>query len=228
MGWPDATEFTEYLQASGLYGLTPSTREALLDLNGALNAGIERWNEMTHYWPFMSNGDVDERRFFDPPTGYILDINGGLVTFTSLASDVAYDENSSSGFNDSLSAGTARTNLLDFRLLPTDAAPRNKPWTHIRLGWTCTGGPGSVVVTGEWGYCRAANLPASVRIAVMALAGNSLLPQITRLMLSNGLKELTRGDETKKWLTPKEMKEGWDSDVAAAFAMGDYVRVRIA
>jgi hypothetical protein len=225
VGWPDTTEFTEYLQASGLYGLTPSAREALLDLPGALQAGIEKWNDLTHYWPFLSTGNINETRYFDSPDGSRLDLNSGIVTFTSLASDVVYDQ----AGNASLSTGVDRINYRDLRLYPHDAAQRVKPWTHIELGFYGGGHySGMIAVTAEWGYCNDANLPSAARLGVMALAANMLLPQIERLMLNGGLKELQRGDETKKWLTPKELHEGWNTDLAGSLVMGDYVRQRFA
>jgi hypothetical protein len=224
MPWPTVSEFTDYLKASGMIGLTLTQAQELLDLNGALNAGIEQWEELTHWWPFLSTGNVNETRYFDPPDGKMLDLDGGLLTFTSLYTDLVYE----AGGNNSLSTGVSRTNFRDMRLQPPNAQPKGKPWTYIELGFWCGGGTGSVSVTGEWGYCTDANLPSSARLGVMALAAQWLMPQIANLLTNGGLVELERGDERKKWGDAGTMAQSWADQVKTILEMGGYVRKRIA
>lgn len=222
MPWPTVEQFTNYLKASGMVGLTLTAAQELLDLSGALTAAVERWEEMTHYWPFLSTGNANETRYFEGPNGYILDIDGGLITFTSLSSGLVYE----AGGTNSLSAGTARTNYQDIRLHPTNAAAKGKPWTTIELGWSPNGG--LIAVTGEWGYCNDANLPESARRAVMAIAADWLMPQISMLMSNGALVELERGDERKKWADPGKMAESWALQVKHAIETGGFVRPRYA
>lgn len=224
MPWPDVTEFTHFLQASGLYGLTPTTAQGLLDLAGALRTAIEKWNDLTRYWPFLSNGDTSESRYFDPDATNLIDLNGGLVTFTSMATDIAYDE-TVSGTSSDYSVGTERIDIRDFRLMPSDARPRKRPWTYIKTAWRTRGMPGSIKIVGEWGFCIDRDLPETARRAVMALGALELKPQIQSQITSGGLKRLTRGDETKEWGLDDLMKAGldWQSMVDRALASG-YVR----
>lgn len=220
MGWPTESELINYLTATGLYSLSPSDAQALLDLSGALDAAVESWNDRTRYWPFMSDGTTNETRYFDPPDGMLLDLNGGLITFTSFKSDVSHDATSS------LTAGTDRVSVRDFRLMPTDAANCGKPWTYIRLGWIPKGDPGSIAVTGEWGYCRSVTLPESARRAVLALAAMELAPQIEFQASRGGLKKLQQGDSTKEWADTGTMMRGWE--LVAGAAVRRYRRERIA
>lgn len=219
--WPDEAEFRQFLVASGLHAFSNATEaQNALDLSGALTAGVERWNELTHYWPFLSTGDATEERRFDPRMGRIIDLNGGLLTLTSLSTGVTYG-----------STGNARVSVRDFRLMPTDAAPRKKPYTYIEClqfyPLSDSAEAGSIKVVGEWGYCTAANLPESARRAVMALAAQELTPQIAMVLSRGGLTQLTEGDSTKRWGGMADLAAGWQSTVTTALAQG-YVRPRIA
>lgn len=226
MPWPDVTEFTEYLQASGLYGISPTAAQLLLDLEGALAAGIEQWENMTRYWPFLSNGDINEGRFFDPDGSSIIDLNGGLLRFTSLSTDIAYDANVSGTISD-YSSGQERVDIRDFALAPSDAPSRKRPYTYIKCGWWTRGAPASIKVVGEWGYCIDRDLPKTARRAVMALAAMEVQPQIQRLISQGGLKRLTRGDETKEWGIDDLRKAGLDWQSVADSAVKQYQRVII-
>lgn len=217
--WPNEDEFLGYLVASGLTAFAQSEAQAELDLDGALDAAVERWNDLTHYWPFLSNGNTSETRHFEQPGSYLLDFNGGLLSITSLASDRDYLG------TDSYTTGTERVNIRDYRLKPTDAPNQGKPWTYMELGWC--GGRGIVSVTGEWGFCRQANLPSSARRAVMALAAQELAPQIAASLSRGGLKRLTRGDETKEFAALGDATVQWQGAIDLALKQG-FVRPRIA
>lgn len=220
MPWPDVDEFATFLTASGLIGLTPSAVEDLLDLQGALDAGVERWNDLTYYWPFMSTGVV-ETRYFDPAWSYLLDLNSGLLSLTSLETGLQY---LSTG---SLQSGTSQINVQDFKLKPMDAPNRGKPYTYIEASWWGGGGIDSRIgVTGVWGYCLSANLPSSARRAVMALAAQDLMGNIELLRRTGGLKKLTRGDETKEWSESSTLVSFWGGIVGLALKQG-FVRTRI-
>lgn len=219
MAWPDEGELLTYLQASGLVSLTPSSVQNLLDLPGALATAIERWNDATRYWPFLSTGSTSETRTFEPPAGFLLDLDGGLLTFTSMVSERDYDGTQ----NDSLSTGNTRLNLRDIRLCPTNAPQKVMPWTYMELGWTAT--VGIIQVTGEWGYTTAANLPETARRGVMAFAAQELAPQIEMHMSRGGLKKLQQGDSTKEWGGLDFIVSGWQT--VAANAAKHYRRARL-
>lgn len=212
MPWPDAAEFTDFLTASGLISSPPTALQSLLDLEDMLDAAVERWNEMTGYYPFLSNGDTQEIRTFPSPfPARILDFapyQGGLVAFTSLTV----------GVTSTVSSGTAYTTDYHFRLLPRDAGQRKKPWTQIEFLYS-PGSPwdGEVDIKGEWGYCTDANLPRSARRAVMALAALDCLPLLLA-HFSSGLIRWTEGDVTKQFGSPQEAKAGWQALVDMGLA----------
>lgn len=223
MGWPDVAEFTSFLQASGLYGLTSATAaQAKLDLQGALDAAVNMWNDLTHFWPFMSTGNLSEERYLEQAPGSIIDLNGGLVGFSNLMTELHYD---AAATESSLTSGFTPVLERDFHLAPRDARYRRKPWTWIQTDWVTTG-PVPVRVMGEWGFCTEADLPSSARRAVMALAALELLPQIQRQIMQGGLKRLTRGDETKEWAALDSIGKDWQGLIDKALASG-FTRIRI-
>ncbi len=220
--WPNADELQQFLVASGLnVDAGKSAAQQALDLDGAISAAIDSWNDMTHYWPFLSTGVTTEERRFDPNMGNLIDLNGGLVTLTSLTTGVTYSN----------SVGTPRTNIRDFQLLPSDAAPRKLPWNLITAIWFNWGDdsyyPGSIKIIGEWGYCTGTNLPASARRAVMALAAQSLMPQIELNLRRGGLKVFQQGDSEKQWGRLGESADMWQSMIDRALKQG-FVRAQLA
>lgn len=227
MPLPTVEDLKDYLIAAGLYSDPPSAIQSRLDLEGALNAAVGRWNDLTHYWPFMSTGNVNETRYFDPPNSHILDLNGGLLQLVALATEQQYQANSSNPVNSSLSVGVSQQNLRDFRLKPLNAPAMSKPYTYMEIGWYGWGVSGSIAVTGEWGYCTSANMPAGASRGILALAADLLMPQISFQISRGGLSMLQRGDETKRW-DLSQLAEVWKSDLSGALTMGDFVRRRIA
>jgi len=220
--WPDANEFIRFLAGAGLLSDPPTAVQEYIDLEAALTAAVERWNELTHYWPFLSTGNVNESRYLSPRGGNILDLKSGLLTFTSLSTDLSYDS-----VTGSLGGGNQRVNIQDFRLMPEDAPPKGKPWTYMVTGWTFWGDASSIIVTGEWGFCRTTNLPESARQAVMALAAQAIMPQLQMYGSRGGLVMLQQGDTTKKWGSSSDMSAGFKSIVDMALSQG-FVRMRIA
>ena len=227
MPLPTVEDLRDYLIAAGLYSDPPSAIQSRLDLEGALDAAVGRWNDLTHYWPFMSNGNTQETRYFDPPNSRLLDLNGGLLSLYALATDQQYEANSSNTVNNSLSVGVTKQNLRDFRLKPLNAPAMGKPYTYMETGWWLGGVAGSIAVTGEWGYTTSANMPAGAKRGILALAADLLMPQITMQVTRGGLSMLQRGDETKRW-DLSQLAEVWKSDLNGALTMGDFVRRRVA
>lgn len=202
MPWPGTAEFEVFLYGSGLFAANPTALQKALDLQAALNSGVERFEEKVKYWPFISTGS-DTTRTYNAPRGRILDLNGGLVSLTSLVTDVTYAN----------SAGLTRTNLQHFGLEPSDAPSNGLPYTRIEMYVRPGYYPASIQVTGKFGYCLDADLPSSARRGVMALAADELMPQITSLARKgSGLIRLTQGDSTKMWGDDAaKAAEYWDS-----------------
>lgn len=221
MSWPTIEEFSAYLASSGLIATTPTALQGFLDLQGALDAGIEQWNERTHYWPFLSTGVTTEQRIFQPTGSDLIDLNGGLLTFTSLYTGKVYES------TNTLSTGNAQLQYQNFLLKPTDAPQKVKPWTYLQIGFGFRE-VGLIGITAEWGFCTNANLPESARRAVMALGAIELLPQIEQQLRPGGLIQLQRGDEMKRFGTLGEMVKAWQSQVDDTIKRGGYVRLRMA
>lgn len=221
MGWPTSSEFAHFLIASGMMSQSVTALQGFLDLDGAIEAAVDRWNDLTGYWPFLSTGDATEYRDFASPNSGVLDFDSGLVAFTSLTTANEY-----LAFG-SLQGGEEQLNVRDFRLQPMDAPQKKKPWTWAQTGWWGAGG-GIIRVTGEWGYCNEANLPEAARRAVMALAAQQISPQIEAVRRQGGLVKLQRGDETKQWgAEVGQLEQTWQSMVEGALGQG-YVRIRVA
>lgn len=214
MSWPDTTDLNNYLIAAGLISAGITDTESELDLAGAIDAAVEQWNDETRYWPFQSTGTAQARRY-TPPTGGILDLNGGLVALTSLYIDVTYT-----------SAGTAYTNLQHFRLIPRDAPQRSRPWTGVEFLWSPQNvSDGEIEITGTWGYCLAANLPARASRGVLALAALELVPQIQQA-LTQGIVRWTEGDRSKQYADLPGAIGGWQA--AANNDLRHFRRMRVA
>lgn len=221
MGWPTESEFAHFLIGAGMLSQSVTALQGFLDFQGALDAAVERWNDLTGYWPFLSTGETDEYRDFAQPNSGVLDLNGGLITFTSLTTGNEYLSYGS------LQDGEEQLNVRDFRLMPMDAPQRKKPWTYAETGWWGAGS-GIIRVTGEWGYCNEANLPSAARRAVMALAAQQISPQVEAVRRQGGLVKLQRGDETKQWgAEVGQLESMWQGIVDAALVQG-YVRIQVA
>lgn len=223
--WPDATEFTKFLTGAGVVDVMSATQFEALDLNGALGAGVEKWNEATRYWPFLSDGQTGEERRFDPNIGGLIDFNSGLILCQSVRTEVTFSN----------PAGITRVQDRDYTLQPMDAPPKHKPWTYLTPGFYgvwgfASGWPQSIRVTGEWGYCNGSSdfpLPDAARRGVMEYAASELMAQITLALRRGGLDRFSQGDETKAWAQKiNEMRDFWE-DVARR-TVEPYKRKRVA
>jgi hypothetical protein len=159
-GWPTTAELTTRLTEAGITAPSTATMQAVI------NAGIQRFEAMTRFFPFLSTGS-DETRRFTPPQSSFLKLKAGLITLTSLTTHVSPS-----------SSGSALTVNEDFWLMPEDAAERGEPyrWIHFR-SWQ-HGQPRSLVLVGKWGF--GLTVPDEAWEAVMQLA----LAQVLRLSAS--------------------------------------------
>jgi hypothetical protein len=219
--WADTAEFRQFLVASGLHAFSNVTEaQEALDLQGALDAAVEEWNAETRYWPFLSTG-VAEERSFRPRPGRVIDLNGGLLSITSLKTGVTFAN----------PTGVTRVLTQDYVLAPEEAPSETKPWTSIQVGFNqgadwSPGTPGSIRINGIWGYTLTANLKQDARRAVMAMAARSLAPQIRLQQSKGGLKRHRQGDSEKEWGGVADAEQVWGSMIDRAVAR--YRRLRVA
>jgi len=173
--YPDANELVSFLLAAGMAVDAPPCGPVYLAAINALGSAVAEWEERTCWQPFLSSGQ-DSARVFDGPGAEILDLDGGLLSLTSLTI-----------------SGTAYTQNQQFTLGPQDAAARGRPFTYLDFGlpaYSQGGGYGllsggflgfvpmgrrSIAVVGQWGRCNA--LPGDARQAVLTRAAEMLYPQ---------------------------------------------------
>ncbi len=173
MSWLIADDLEAFLQAGGLIGVPLSSTEVLLDLAGAVSAAQERFEQEVQWFPFLKQ-NTDVTRYFDPNETRFLDLQGGLMTLTSVSI-----------------AGVAQVENTDFFCMPKNANLRGLPVTYLEFARVPTGRRGSIAVTGRWGCV--ATLPDSVKQAVLGKAAVLLVPQI-HAAFSRGLLRWREGD----------------------------------
>lgn len=150
--FPTISAVTTFLQEAGfLSGSLPTS------LAGVADSAKEEWERDSGFMPWI--GQADLTRYFDPPVGYILDLNGGLASLTTLTI-----------------AGQGLTEGQDYYLEPVNAFPL-APWTYIRFAYNVYGEAQSIEVTGKWGYRVAGSnaVPQDVYDAVLRRAASKAL-----------------------------------------------------
>lgn len=197
MGWLTADDLKAFLQAGGLIGVPLSSTETLLDFAGAVSAAQERFEQEVRWFPFLKQ-NTDVTRYFDPNETRFLDLQGGLITLTSVSI-----------------GGTALVENSDFFCMPRSASLRGVPITSLEFARVPTGRHGSIAVTGRWGCV--ATLPDSVKQAVLGKAAVLLVPQI-HAAFSRGLLRWREGDvEQSSGAEPfASLVQGWERGYAEA------------
>jgi hypothetical protein len=216
MPWPDATELQNYLTAAGLMATPATAMQGMLDLEDAIAAAIEQWDDATGYDPYLSTGVEEIRAFRSPAPGNILELRSGLLMLTELRVDVTA----------TVGSGTVYTNGTHFRLLPRDASQKVKPYTQVEFLWS-PGSPGwgEIAIEGLWGYTTDGYLHSTSRRGVLAMAALELLPQINQAV-GQGLLRWTEGDVTKQYGAAKDIIGVWEAVIARALA--PYRQLRVA
>lgn len=176
--WPDEDDIAERLQEAGI--AVPARRI----LTRIRAAAIIRWQHLTRFYPFLSTG-VDETRRFSPPESAVLPLKAGVLTLTSLTVHVYPG-----------SSGTVLTVNEDFWLMPEDAAEKGQPyrWIQFRRWWH--GLPRSMVIIGKWGYSL--TVPDDAWEAVMSLAIAQVLKKISAPGVG-GLMNIKLGQDSWTW-----------------------------
>lgn len=177
--YPTALELEAWLEAAGF----SEELVASLDLEAAMAAGIRGIEERTGR-TFLPTEAVRE---FDLPTHPrgVLDLRADLIS----ASEVSV-------------LGTAQTAGTGYRLLPTGAADRGRPYAQIQFArwfttsWPYTSAWGAVSVDGEWGW--PGGVPDDVWQAMLMAGALALFPQIARAQ-SGGLESWSEADVTERY-----------------------------
>ncbi len=173
-GYPDINELEDLLTSAGILAASAGAENKLFT-EAYLDAAIEEWEHTTGWHPFLKDSQ-DVMRLFDPPGapnrhaatfgafawrggGRILELDGGLLTVTSLV--VGYS---------SQTAGTALTANQQYWLLPRNAAAIAHPYQRVEFASPQWGQSGSIAITGKWGYCAEDAIPGSVRLAILCYA----------------------------------------------------------
>lgn len=190
---PTTADLQALLTAAGLISKTPTDLQYLLDLDGALASAKTEWEKRTGWVPFLfapaGGGSGETTRRYDPPGNkgsYILALDGGLISLTSLLVSVTVDT----------PAGTALTVDKDFFLQPYNAPAEGRPYEWIEFCSAVRGMPASVRVTGTFGF--SASIPDDAFQALLRGAASELGPELAQA-LSKGQIEWKQGDESAKY-----------------------------
>ena len=172
------SEVQTFLEATLLIANPPSSTESLLDFSGAAMAAEEAFLQSVRWVPFVSDGST-QTRLFDPPSGRLLDLQGGLLSVSQITV-----------------SGMPLTVNLDVFLSPQSADYTGLPYTGLEFFRPAWGRKRSIAVTGVWG--RVTSLPDDVREALLAKAASLLAPQL-QAYLSRGLTRWREGDTVYLW-----------------------------
>lgn len=168
-----------------------------------MNAAIELWNTKTGWVPYLAE---TQTRYYDPPGphvsrnvvavyrggGYILELDSGLISITSL----------------SISTSTDYVENVDFTLRPSNALLSGEAYTEIEFKWSMTGMPNSIQIIGLFG--RVTTVPDDVWEAILGMAACKFIAKmgprisggLTSIADEKGTVSFARGvlmDERKQW-----------------------------
>jgi hypothetical protein len=143
------------------------------DVQAFIDSAIAEWCTLTTRDPFLCAEVQDPPVYvsytFDPPGpnyrgesrggGRVLFLRPSFVTVQTVRAGVDIDN-----------VGTLLAEGRDYRLKPYNAAIAGKPYTSIEFTTVQWGGPASIEVSGEPGYCR--ELKADAWNAIRSLAAS--------------------------------------------------------
>lgn len=175
MALPTTTDIATYL--SQRFGITVTAGDA--SITQMLNAALADLETITGYSPFISDGSSSALVLDFPRLApYMLVLPSPLLTLSSI-----------------VVAGTTFTENVDFTLEPVR---RQGPKLRVAFYRTPPTWMRVVTVTGTWGYCTAANLPADLFEAIMQLAAGKILSAITAGEVTSAGESWTDGDVSKR------------------------------
>lgn len=163
-GWPAVSDVRTLLAGAGITSTLDDTA-----LGTLLDGAVAQFEQRTGWLPFVAAED-ESVRLFDPPGlvpgvayGFIgggqrLKFGAGLVSASALTI-----------------GGVAKAQNTDWWLYPQSAPGAGMPYTHLLFRWPIYGSPGTVSITGRWGYCLSSTVPADAWRAVLHLAAAEAL-----------------------------------------------------
>lgn len=196
--WPTDEELVSMLESAGFVVPGPSN---------AVGVAVAEWERLTGWQPFLGPVDGDDEPVastfaYDPPAwGCVLQLRRGFVTVDEIAVGVSAED------PDGTVLAASGYDLLPMLETPT---------TEIRFRSAWGGGPGSVRVTGQPGYCS--SLPHDAYDAVLKRAASLLLAQTLPVIASAGT--VKQGSLT---LDVGAMLTGWNTTFERAAAR--YLRI---
>lgn len=206
-GYPTTGEIEDYLSEAGI--TATSTR-----LTRARASAISLWEQGTGFVPFIA-GASSARLFTLGREWYerayrdrLFDLPGGLVASETIT--VVRD-------------GETLTKGEDWWPLPESARYSGEPYTLIRFNTATMTEYEGLSITGRWGWCLEADLPADVFDAIAQkaaqIAGESLLVAGNATTAPGPLISAKETDVEHKWATGKKVLTAADllSDWAAQF-----------
>lgn len=187
---PTGVDLSRFIEACGL-----PIPNGSIDLDGAVYAATEEWEERTGYTPFFSpTTDPTMTRYYAPsdielsPNGApTLDLAAGLLGIFTFKVGVTPTY-----------AGTSLTLGTDYRFGPVNAPSRGRPYTYVVFlspfaifGNIGPEYPDSIQIAGRWGYWT--SVPEAAFRAILCGAAARLAPQLS-LAVRDGASRWTEGD----------------------------------
>lgn len=178
--WATVAEFKDFQDDAGI----SYTGVSDIMLQMMLDAAKEDFEFRTGWEPFLA---TTQTRKYDGMESGLLDLEGGLLTLTSLKVGTTNDY-----------AGDLQTEGRDFKLLPRNAPLRGRPYTMIEFaGYLRDSITGWVEIQGSWG--RFATIPQVVYQAHLQQAARSRQIQSTGgSSISGTVSEVRQDDLTIK------------------------------
>lgn len=205
---PTAAELQTALQAAGIFAIPPTARQALFDLQGALDAALEDFQHRTGINPLIAEEEDSVRRY-DPPGPYYKNkywtVGGDRLTlllrppYQSITEVKVYDDPSV------VSDGQVLVEDRDYVLEPPNRI-ENTQITGVRFRFAIVGGRQSVVITGACGFW-AEFIPEDVWQALMAGAMARVLQDL-RAGITSKPTDWKEGDSAEKYNVETLLKLG--------------------
>lgn len=221
MAYPDTDLVSDYLEELGLTATAGR-------LTSSLNSAIQQWEQGTGFIPFLAGASNTERTYTltrawmeQAARSRLFDLRAGLVPGQTIT--IVLD-------------GTTLTEGEDWWPMPAVARDTDEPYTMIRFSFATISDYNGLSITGRWGYCLSASIPADVTDAIAqkaaSIAGLSVLAAGSASAPSGALVRAKEDGVEKQWaqdkdpLTKKSVLESWAqgfADTVESYRLGSVV-----
>lgn len=207
---PQALDLERKLVATGIFSYPAPDTQQLFDLQLAVGAAAEWWQDATGYRPFLADS-VETTHYFEPDGSKTVDLKGGFVSISAIAVN-----------------GNAITLNTGYRVMPPNAIANVRPITYLKFDtyyqpiWSyyapLPGNQAPVSVTGIRGAY--AVLPDTAWNAILAKACMDMAPDIVNLVSDRGIKSWKSGttEETYNSDPMATSMAGWQSVIDRALS----------